>query len=188
MDTQHTLMPESRPTMIIESIVGEYRRYKKLAEAAIAQVPEDQLCVSDFESGNSIAALVWHLSGNLNSRFTDFLTSDGEKPWRDRESEFEPRAVSREELLEKWNEGWTVLLDSLAQLGDADLAKSVTIRGVRLTVAEALHRSLAHAAYHTGQIVLMAKKTCGKNWHWLSIAPGESAAYNQNPTREKPLK
>jgi uncharacterized protein YndB with AHSA1/START domain len=119
------------------------------------------------------------------SRFTGFLTSDGEKPWRKREEEFSPRAVSRAELMEKWTDGWQVLLGALADLTDGDLTKTVLIRGQPLLVHEALHRSMAHASYHVGQIVYVAHAICGANWRYLSIPPGGSAAYNANPQYEK---
>jgi uncharacterized damage-inducible protein DinB len=169
---------------IIGSIASEYRRYKLVAEAAIHQLDDDQLGASR-DGGNSIATLAWHLSENLKSRFTDFLTTDGEKPWRDRESEFLTRHVTKPELLKKWEEGWDVLFSTLQSLKDDDLAKSVTIRGSALTVPEALHRSLAHTAYHVGQIVFMAKAARGAGWQYLSIPPGQSAEYNKNPALEK---
>ena len=170
---------------IIESVENEYRRYEKLGEGAIAQLRDEELADSGAEKGNSAATMVWHISGNLKSRFTDFLTSDGEKPWRDRESEFLPRLVARDELMRKWSEGWSVLFASLGSLTDADLTKTVVIRGQTLSVVEALHRSLAHAAYHVGQIVYLAKSLRGREWESLSIAPGMSSQYNENPTMEK---
>ena len=169
---------------IISSIASEYRRYKLVAEAAIHQLDDEQLGASKG-GANSIATLVWHLSGNLKSRFTDFLTTDGEKPWRDRESEFLPRRVTKTELLQKWEEGWQVLFGTLQNLEDDDLARSVTIRGKALTVTEALHRSLAHTSYHVGQIVFMAKAARGAGWQYLSIPPGQSEDYNKNPAFER---
>lgn len=170
---------------LIKSIEAEYLRYKALAESALAQVPEDALAQTGPADGNSLAVICWHLSGNLKSRFTDFLTSDGEKPWRNREEEFVARSVSRAELMEKWSEGWQALLGALQELTDADLANTVLIRGQPLLVHEALHRSLAHASYHVGQIVYLAHALCGATWRYLSIPPGGSAAYNANPLFEK---
>jgi hypothetical protein len=126
------------------------------------------------------------MSGNFRSRFTDFLTADGEKPWRKRDEEFEARAVTRDELLAKWEQGWAVLLDTLQTLSDEDLDRSVAIRGQALSVLEALLRSLAHASYHVGQIVYAAKAARGDAWTYLSIPPGKSDEYNQNPTLERP--
>ena len=171
---------------IVASIEGEYRRYKQLGENALEQLTDEQLCLKANPEGNSIATLMWHISGNLASRFTDFLTSDGEKPWRDRESEFLTHTVDRMKLREKWESGWTTLLRSLADLDDRQLHTVVTIRGVPLSVHEALHRSLAHTSYHVGQIVFLAKAFQGANWRYLSIPPGQSEQYNKNPVAEKP--
>ena len=169
---------------LVASIEAEYRRYKTLGENAIHQLPDAQL--ADAAGGsNSIATIVWHLAGNLTSRFTDFLTSDGEKAWRDRDSEFLPRQVARAELHAKWEDGWQVLFAALQGLTDADLAKTVAIRGQPHTVAEALHRSLAHASYHVGQIVYVAKALQGADWRYLSIPPGQSAQYSKSPTLDR---
>jgi uncharacterized damage-inducible protein DinB len=171
---------------IVGSIEGEYRRYKALGEGAIEQLDYEQLSQVIGSGGNSVATLVWHISGNLVSRFTDFLQSDGEKPWRDRDAEFRHRAVPRAELREMWEKGWTVLFRSLAELDDERLHAAVKIRGVALSVHEALHRSLAHTSYHVGQIVFVAKALRGGEWRHLSIPPGGSAAYNEHPVGEKP--
>lgn len=170
---------------LVRSIEGEYRRYKALADSALEQVPDDKLSEAGPMGGNSLAVICWHVAGNLQSRFTDFLTSDGEKPWRQREEEFAQRSVSRSELNEKWNAGWEVLLSALSNLSDDNLTQTVSIRGQPLAVHEALHRSLAHASYHVGQIVYLAHALCGDNWKYLSIPPGGSAAYNADPQFEK---
>ena len=125
--------------------------------------------------------ICWHVSGNLKSRFKDFLTTDGEKPWRNRDEEFDARSVSRAELLAKWEDGWTALFVALDELSDESLTKQVTIRGQSVSVMEALHRSLAHTSYHVGQIVYLAKEGAGAGWTSLSIPKGQSAAFNQNP-------
>jgi hypothetical protein len=169
----------------IDSIASEYRRYKKLSEDAMAQLDERDLSAPGPGNGNSIAIIAWHISGNLRSRFTDFLSSDGEKPWRERDEEFRARTVTRADLLAKWNQGWDVLLDALGALTDADLDRTVTIRAEPLRVDEALHRSLAHTSYHAGQIVYLAKAFRGDRWTYLSIPPGQSAAYNRAPDKEK---
>lgn len=169
---------------IVASIEGEFRRYKKLGEGAIEQLSDEELCRAS--AGNSIATIVWHISGNFASRFTDFLDSDGEKAWRDRDAEFLPRTVSQADLLKKWEEGWAVVLRALGGLDDQKLQASVKIRGVGLSVTEALHRSLAHASYHVGQIVFLAKEYRGQAWKYLTIPPGGSTAYNQKPQYEKP--
>jgi hypothetical protein len=154
---------------VIESIENEYRRYKSYGEGTFDQLSEDQLTRVPAADGNSVAILVWHISGNLKSRFTDFLTADGEKSWRQRESEFDARRVSGEALRQKWNEGWTVLFAALGELTDTDLNKRVTIRGESLPVHAALHRSLAHTASHVGQIVLLGKTMRGASWRSLTI-------------------
>jgi uncharacterized damage-inducible protein DinB len=173
-------------TSIIESIRAEYLRYKALAEAAIKQLDEAELSAAGPNGGNSIAVICWHISGNFQSRFTDFLTSDGEKPWREREEEFQTRTVTRAELLSKWDTGWEVLLGTLANLADEQLQRTVTIRDQPLKVHEALHRSVAHLSYHVGQIVYLAKSIRGADWAYLSIPPGQSDTYNKAPTLERP--
>ncbi len=169
---------------LLPLIEAEFVRYRLLGERAMRQLQPDEL-LARTEQGNSIAIIVWHVSGNLESKFTDLLTTDGEKPWRNRDSEFEARDVSPAELAEKWERGWGVLFDALAELTDDDLAAPVTIRGVPFRVDEALLRSLAHLAYHVGQIVLLAKSFRGDGWEYLSIPPGQSEAYNANPVLEK---
>jgi hypothetical protein len=159
---------------VIESIRGEYQRYKKLAEAAMSQVEESRLSAAPSAEGNSIAMIGWHVAGNLKSRFTDFLTSDGEKPWRNREEEFEGRTVSRAELFEKWEDGWKALFSALDGLSDDLLDREVTIRGQAIPVLDALHRSLAHTSYHVGQIVFLAKHLRRESWKSLSIPRGKS--------------
>jgi uncharacterized damage-inducible protein DinB len=171
---------------ILLSIESEYRRYQILGESAMRQLDDAQLNRAGPGSSNSVATVVRHIAGNLKSRFTDFLTTDGEKPWRDRESEFTGKPQSRALLLAHWAEGWSVLIAALDGLSDEHLSRTVTIRGVQLTAIEALHRSLAHTSYHVGQIVYVARSLRGAEWTFLSIPPGGSAAYNQAPTREKP--
>jgi hypothetical protein len=170
---------------VVASIEGEFLRYKSLGEGALAQLSDQQLAHRGVDTENSVATIVWHIGGNLRSRFTDFLTADGEKPWRDREGEFERRVVAAGEVTAKWNEGWAALTSALAELNDDHLERTVLIRGTGLSVLEALHRSLAHIAYHVGQIVYVAKGLKAGEWTYLSIAPGQTAAYNQNPTKEK---
>lgn len=169
---------------IISLIDAEYRRYKGLGEGALEQLDAQELLI-DAEAVNSVATIVWHVAGNLKSRFTDFLETDGEKPWRDRESEFERRLNTPAEVRAKWDEGWGVVLDTLAQLADEDLSGTITIRSVPLRVDEALFRSLAHTSYHVGQIVHIAKGLRASSWKYLTIPPGGSAAYNADPTLEK---
>jgi len=170
---------------MISDFVDEYHRYRLLAEKAIAQVSDEALNRRLTEEGNSIAMIARHVGGNLASRFSGFLTEDGEKPWRDRDAEFETRDYTRPEVREWWARGWDVLERELGALDDGDLARAVRIRGQSLTVHAALCRSLSHVAYHVGQIVLLARGTSGEAWQSLSIPKGQSAEYNLNPTREK---
>jgi hypothetical protein len=171
---------------LVDSIAAEYRRYKTLAEAAIDQMADADLSRRLSGEDNSVATIVRHIAGNLQSRFDDFLASDGEKPWRNREEEFEAREVTRAALLEQWHAGWRVQRTALEELHDADLGATVTIRQQPLKVHEALHRSLAHTAYHVGQIVYLAKSYGGPGWQSLSIPRAGTAAYNQRPSKERP--
>jgi hypothetical protein len=171
---------------VIASIETEFRRYRGLGDGAILQLADGELSRPGSDGGNSVAVLVWHISGNFASRFTEFLTTDGEKPWRKRDEEFDDRVVTRDELLGQWNRGWTILFESLATLSDAHLHDTVIVRGVEFKVHEALHRSLAHASYHVGQMVFLARLFRGSEWRTLTIARGASEAYNANPTRERP--
>jgi Protein of unknown function (DUF1572) len=174
---------------LLSSIESEWRRYKNLAECALEQTRDNELSKDSTGEANSIAVIVSHIAGNLKSRFADFLTTDGEKDWRDRDAEFEPRPkVTRRELLKIWDEGWKTLFAALDPLMDNDLTRIVTIRGEKFLVHEALHRLLAHTSYHVGQIVYIAKSFRGSEWNCLSIPLGKSREYNLNPTREKPPK
>lgn len=154
---------------MINDFIAEYNRYQTTGRKALEQIPDNYLNQSVGEGNNSVAIIVRHLGGNLVSRFTDFLTTDGEKPWRDRDSEFADRIYSRAEMMEWWDKGWSVLGAELAKLSDAHLAKQITIRGEMLTVHAALARSAAHTAYHVGQIVLIARIAAGNKWEWITI-------------------
>ncbi|MDB4891543.1 MAG: hypothetical protein JWL61_3398 [Gemmatimonadetes bacterium] len=170
---------------LISDLMGEYRRYRLLAEGAMAQMPDEALNYVPTTDCNSVAMIVAHMSGNLQSRFTDFLTVDGEKPWRERDEEFADRTCTRAEVMAFWTAGWAVVEREVGALSDADLSRVVTIRQHSLTVHAALCRSIAHVAYHVGQIVLLARITADKPWDSLSIPKGKSVEYNQRPTREK---
>jgi hypothetical protein len=163
---------------IIKDFSKEYARYKTMGLKALAQVPDARLHEIIGPDGNSIAILVQHISGNLISRFTDFLASDGEKPWRNRDSEFEAGDCSRKDLEEMWARGWGVLEDELARLTDQDLLREVYIRGEAWTVHGALARSLAHASYHVGQMVALARILCTSQWQWITVPKGKSHEIN----------
>jgi len=162
---------------VVTAIESEYRTYKKLVEGVLAQLSDDELHARPGDA-NSVAILLQHIGGNLNSRFTDFLTSDGEKAWRDRESEFAERPATRSELLEIWEDGWRQLFGALATLDDDQLNATVRIRSAPLSVIEALTRSLAHTTQHAGQIVLLGRIIRGGEWKFLTIPPGQSNAFN----------
>lgn len=171
--------------MYIKDFVDEFERYRALGEKAMSQLSDQDINHVPVADGNSIAMIVRHIGGNLVSRYTDFLTTDGEKPWRNRDGEFEEGSYARTAVDEAWTTGWTVLERELARLTDEDLTRTVTIRTGQLTVHEALCRSLAHTAMHVGQIVLLAKVAAGNRWKTLSIAKGQSAQYNRDPNLEK---
>ena len=163
----------------LRSVVKDFRLYKSLGERAMAQVPSDV----DFEArispdSNSIAIIVQHVAGNFRSRYRDFLTTDGEKPDRDRDGEFERRTpMSRERVMKTWEDGWSVARGTLDALTPLDLERTVTIRGEPFLVVDALNRSVTHTAYHVGQIVYLARHFASPNWKSLSIPKGESAAF-----------
>ena len=170
---------------VISSVETEFQKYKALAEDAMSQLDDAQLAVAaGATESNSVAVLVWHVSGNLTSRFTDFLTSDGEKPWRHRDEEFVRRQVSRAQMMEKWERGWKVLFETLATLSDADLTRQVTIRKQPCSVVDALHRAFAHICYHVGQIVLLSKTARGEAWRNLSVPLGQSETFNAKAASE----
>jgi hypothetical protein len=170
---------------MIKDFIDEFARYRSIGEKAIQQVSDEALNEVLSDDNNSIAMIVRHISGNLTSRFTDFLTSDGEKPWRDRDSEFEDTQYDRRDVEQMWAEGWDVMESELSKLSDEHLQRHVYIRGQVLTVHAALCRSLAHFSYHVGQIVLLARIFNGGDWKWITIPKGLSQEYNRNPTKEK---
>jgi len=150
------------------------RYYKRLAERAMAQIPDEGLFAAVDSQSNSVAIIVKHLAGNMRSRFTDFLTSDGEKPDRKRDSEFEAPPVTRAELMEMWEAGWRRVFEAITPLTDPQLTDKVYIRSEAHSVMQAINRQLAHYAYHIGQIVYVAKHFAGANWNSLTIPKGKS--------------
>jgi hypothetical protein len=162
----------------LTSVVKQFEYYKLLGEKTFAQVPDEKLFWQFNAESNSIAIIVKHLSGNMLSRWTDFLSSDGEKEWRNREAEFDNDIRSRDELMQKWNDGWNCLFNALQSLTTEDLEKEIFIRNQGHTVMEAINRQLAHYPYHVGQIVFLGKMICDAQWKSLSIPRGNSAAFN----------
>ncbi len=155
------------------------RGHKRLAEGAIAQLRDDELFFQLDPEANSVAVLMKHVAGNIRSRFTDFLTSDGEKPDRHRDQEFEiSPTTTRAQMMEMWEAGWKVVFDTIAALQSDDLGRTVTIRGEPLSALQAMHRAVAHYAYHVGQIVFLAKHIRGAGWKSLSIPRGQSEQFN----------
>ncbi|MGL4597977.1 MAG: DUF1572 family protein [Bacteroidia bacterium] len=165
--------------MSLSSFTFEFERMKLLAEKAFSQVSDEHFFKYLPGEGNSMATVVKHVSGNQRSRFTDFLTTDGEKPWRKRDEEFEHENDTREALMAGWHEGWKILLDTLASLSEANLHDTVFIRKEPLTVESALFRQVAHYSYHIGQLVMLAKMWAGVDWQSLSIPKGKSSEHNQ---------
>lgn len=161
----------------LESVIKQFEYYKLLGEQTFAQMADEQLFWQYNEDSNSIATIVKHLAGNMKSRWTDFLTTDGEKEWRNRDGEFENDIASRAEMMALWNEGWRVFLDTLKSLGEDDLEKVIYIRNQGHSVMEAINRQLAHYPYHVGQIVYIGK-LAATEWRSLSIPRGNSSQYN----------
>lgn len=171
----------------LEEIQRQFRGHKRLAEGALTQLQDDQLFVALDAEANSIAVILKHMAGNMRSRFTDFLTTDGEKPDRHRDQEFEMSAqVSRAELMRWWQEGWERVFAAMAELKPEDLTRTVTIRGEPHTVFQALNRQLAHYAYHIGQMVFLAKHLRSSQWKSLSIPRGKSEEFNRRAVAERP--
>jgi len=166
-------------TSFIEDSLAVFRYYKKLGERAMEQVPEPQLFAVLDDECNSIAIIVKHITGNMRSRWTDFLTTDGEKPNRNRDSEFIDPPATREALLRDWEDGWNCVFRALEPLTDADLGRTVTIRGEAHSVMQAINRQLAHYPHHVGQIVLLAKHYAGDQWKSLSVPRNQSAEFNR---------
>jgi len=166
-------------TSYLEDSLALFRYYKKLAEGALEQVTDEQLFISLDEEMNSIAIVVKHVAGNMRSRWTDFLTSDGEKPDRNRDSEFITPPKTREELLRIWNKGWEAVFGALQPLSDTDLSRKITIRGEPHSVMQAINRQIAHYSYHVGQIVLLAKHFKSSDWKSLTVPRNRSAEFNQ---------
>lgn len=162
----------------LESVIKQFEYYKMLGEKTFDQLSDNDLLWKYNDESNSIATIVCHLSGNMLSRWTNFLTSDGEKEWRNREMEFEKNNWNKVQILNKWNEGWNCLFNAIKPLNSVDLNTIIYIRNQGHTVQEAINRQLAHYPYHVGQIVLIGKMLA-TNWVSLSIAKGKSDSFNE---------
>jgi hypothetical protein len=167
-------------TSYLEDSLELFRYYKTLAERAMQQVSDEQLFTTLDSEANSIALIAKHMVGNMRSRWTDFLTTDGEKPDRNRDSEFIQPPATREELMTRWEDGWMYVFRALEPLSDADLGRTVTIRGEAHSVMQAVNRQVAHYACHVGQIVFLAKHFSHENWQSLTIPRNRSAEFDQS--------
>ena len=165
-------------TSYIKDGIDLFRYYKRLGDNAIAQCPEDKLSAEIDPESNSVGIIVKHMAGNMRSRWTDFLTSDGEKPDRNRDTEFEAPPKNRTEVMEMWERGWKLLFGALEPRSDADLTRTITIRTEPHSVMQAINRQVAHYSYHVGQIVFLSKMICNEKWKSLSIPRGSSNGYN----------
>lgn len=169
---------ESIGNNYLNSILQQFRYYRSVGEKSIDQFDDQSIHWQYNDESNSIAAIVKHIAGNSLSRWTDFLTSDGEKEWRNRDDEFEDTIYTKAEMMALWNQGWSCLFSAIEPLTEADLIKTVYIRGEAHTVIEAVNRQLAHLPYHIGQIVFIAKMLAGNNWTSLTIPKGKSKEFN----------
>ena len=172
----------------LETAIRRLKYYKDLGDKTFVQLNEWDFHYQPNDESNSIATIIQHMAGNMLSRWTNFLTEDGEKEWRKRDEEFETHQYTKLELIAEWEKGWTCLLDTLNSLKKKDLKKMVTIRQEPLTVIDAINRQLAHYPYHIGQIIFLAKIIKNKNWQNLSIPKGNSLAYNQSDEVKDPAK
>ena len=163
----------------LESAKRQFRKYKDAGEKAMAQIEDKELTWQANEESNSVAMIVKHLWGNMLSRWTDFLTTDGEKPWRERDAEFEKEDITREQMMKQWEAGWQCLFTALNSITDFDLDKIIFIRDEGHTVLEAVNRQIAHYSYHVGQIVYISKLRTNKEWVSMSIPRNKSNDFNE---------
>lgn len=174
-------MSTSIGTVYLESVIKRLLTYKELGDRTFAQMEEKDFHFSPNEASNTVAIIIQHLSGNMLSRFTNFLTEDGEKPWRNRDTEFIAQGYDRAKLLDLWEKGWKCLLEALRSLKEEDLLLTVHIRHEPLSAIDAINRQLAHYPHHVGQIVYIGKMIRNTNWKSLSIPVGASAQFNPFP-------
>ena len=166
-------------TIFLESVIKRFKEYKAMGEKTFDRLNDKEMHFQPNEESNSIAVIIQHLHGNMLSRWTNFLTEDGEKQWRKRDDEFELHKFSKEQLIDKWNEGWNVFLGTLESLTTNDLSKTITIRSQPLNVVDAINRQMAHYSYHVGQIVYLGRWIRQSEWKSLSIPKNKSNEFNQ---------
>jgi hypothetical protein len=172
----------------LNTVIRRLKYYRELGERTFEQLEDKDLHIQPSSESNSIAVIIQHVAGNMISRWTNFLTEDGEKEWRDRDNEFEIHSYSKQQLIDIWNKGWDVFLNTLDSLKENDLLKTVFIRGESLTAVDAINRQLAHYPYHIGQIVYIGRLIKNKNWENLSIPKKTSQQYNQGDHVKDPAK
>jgi hypothetical protein len=182
------MITESAGKIFLDTAIRRLKYYKQLGEKAFAQLEEQDFHYQPNEASNSIAIIIQHMSGNMVSRWTNFLSEDGEKEWRSRDAEFEEQRYSKAKLLELWEKGWDCFLSALDSLKEEDLLKTIYIRKEPLIVIDAINRQLAHYPYHVGQILYIGKAIRGSNWESLSIEKGKSESYNQSGGLKDPAK
>jgi hypothetical protein len=179
-------MSDSVAAQYLDEVKRQFKGHKRLGEGAISQLRDEELLVAIDPEANSVALIVKHLAGNMRSRFTDFLTTDGEKPDRHRDQEFEMAGpTTRAEVMRWWEEGWAIVFRAVEELKPEHVTRTVTIRGEPHSVLQALNRQVAHYAYHVGQIVFLAKHLRSVEWKSLSIPRGKSEEYNRKPVGER---
>lgn len=172
----------------LNTAIRRLKYYKDLGDKTFAQLNDEQMHYAPNEESNSIAVIVQHISGNMLSRWTNFLTEDGEKEWRQRDDEFEIHQWTKQQVIDIWEKGWTCFFDTLASLKEEDLLKTVTIRQEALTAIDAINRQLAHYPYHIGQIIYVGKEIMNNDWKNLSIPRGDSVKYNSSDKVKDPAK
>ena len=165
--------------IFLESVIKRFKEHKVLGEKTFEQLNDDEMHFQPNKASNSIAVIIQHLHGNMLSRWTNFLTEDGEKEWRNRDDEFEVQQFTKQQLIEKWNEGWNVFLASLQSLTENDLSKTITIRSQPLNVIDAINRQMAHYSYHVGQIVYLGRWIKQNEWISLSVPKNKSKEFNE---------
>src|SRR3981081_2374317 len=178
MSPENRGMAHQFTTSYLKDAIDLFRYYKRLGDNAIAQCPDDRLCADIDPESNSVAIIVKHMAGNMRSRWSNFLTTDGEKPDRQRDTEFEDAPATRAEIVAMWDAGWNYLIEALTSLTDADLSRAITIRTEPHSVTQAINRQVAHYSYHVGQIVYLARHLAGSNWRTLTIPTNQSGEFN----------
>jgi hypothetical protein len=173
-------MSTSLGKVYLDTAIKRLRYYKKLADQTFDQLSDNDFHFAPNEASNSIAVIIQHMAGNMLSRWTNFLSEDGEKEWRQRDAEFEGQNFSRRQLIDTWEKGWKCFFDALESLDESDLLKTITIRQEALMVVDAINRQLAHYPHHVGQIIYVAKIIKNEGWKTLSIAKGKSDEYNKS--------